>query len=58
MRDLPGSQSTVSHGGASGGRLWIDPDAGLVLVFLTNRWSADRGPEVEAIRGVYEALAE
>jgi CubicO group peptidase (beta-lactamase class C family) len=46
----------VSHGGASGGRLWIDPEAGLVLVFLTNRWAADRGPEVEAIRGVYAAL--
>ncbi|MEP7158753.1 MAG: serine hydrolase domain-containing protein [Chloroflexota bacterium] len=56
MRDWPGSDSTVSHGGATGGRLWIDPEPGLVLAFLTNRWSADRGPEVEAISGVYEAL--
>ena len=56
MRELPGSASVISHGGAAGGRLWIDPEIGLVLVFLTNRWSADRGPEIEAVRGVYQAL--
>lgn len=56
MRDLPGSKSVISHGGVSGGRLWIDLDIGLVIVFLTNRWRADRGPEIDAIRGVYEAL--
>ena len=28
----------------------------LVIVFLTNRWQADRGPEIDTIRGVYEAL--
>ncbi|MEP7379007.1 MAG: serine hydrolase domain-containing protein [Chloroflexota bacterium] len=57
MRDVPGSESVISHGGASGGRIWIDPEIGLVLVFLTNRWQADRGPEIDTIRGVYEALA-
>ena len=57
MRDVPGSKSVISHGGVSGGRLWIDPDIGLVIVFLTNRWQADRGPEIDTIRGVYEALA-
>ena len=56
MRELPGSQSVVSHGGATGTRLWIDPEADLVIVFFTNQWSADRGPEAEAIRGTYEAL--
>ena len=57
MRDLPGSKSVISHGGVSGGRIWIDPEIGLVLVFLTNRWQADRGPEIDTIRGVYEVLA-
>lgn len=56
MRDVPGSPRVLSHGGVSGGRLWLDPEIGLVLVFLTNRWSADRGPEIEAIRGVYGAI--
>jgi CubicO group peptidase (beta-lactamase class C family) len=56
MRDVPGSKSVISHGGASGGRIWIDPEIGLVIVFLTNRWDADRGPEIETIRGVYRAL--
>jgi CubicO group peptidase (beta-lactamase class C family) len=56
MGDLPGSKSVISHGGVSGGRIWIDLDIGLVIVFLTNRWQADRGPEIDTIRGVYEAL--
>ena len=56
MRDLPGSKSVISHGGVSGGRIWIDLDIGLVIVFLTNRWRADRGPENDTIRGVYDAL--
>jgi len=56
MRSLPGSKSVVSHGGASGTRIWIDPDAGLVIVYFTNQWSADRGPEAEAIEGIYAAL--
>jgi CubicO group peptidase (beta-lactamase class C family) len=57
MRHLPGSKRVVSHGGATGTRLWIDPDAGLVIVFFTNQWSADRGPEAEAIDGIYAALS-
>ena len=56
MRELAGSRSVVSHGGATGTRLWIDPEAGLVIVFFTNQWSPDRGPEADAIRGTYEAL--
>jgi len=56
MRELPGSSTVVSHGGATGTRLWIDPEAGLVIVFFTNQWAPDRGPEAEAIRGTYEAL--
>lgn len=56
MGETPGSDRVVSHGGATGTRLWIDPDEGLVFVFFTNRWSPDRGPEIEAIHGTYAAL--
>jgi CubicO group peptidase (beta-lactamase class C family) len=56
MRDLPGSKRVVSHGGATGTRLWIDPEADLVIVFFTNQWGPDRGPEIEAIRGIYAAF--
>ncbi len=54
--ELTGSPRVISHGGASGTRLWVDPDAGLVFVFFTNRWAADRGIEAEALNGVYAAL--
>ena len=56
MREVPGSSRVVSHGGATGTRLWIDPDAELVFVFFTNQWSPDRGPETEALRGTYAAM--
>jgi CubicO group peptidase (beta-lactamase class C family) len=56
MFDLPGSKSVVSHGGATGTRLWIDPEAGLVFVFFTNRWAADRTPEAAALRATYRAM--
>ena len=56
MRDVPGSKNVFSHGGASGTRLWLDPDAGLVFVFFTNRWAAERSVEAEALRGTYEAM--
>jgi CubicO group peptidase (beta-lactamase class C family) len=56
MRDGPGSPRVISHGGATGTRLWIDPAAGLVFVFFTNRWSAERAVEAEALRGTYEAM--
>jgi CubicO group peptidase (beta-lactamase class C family) len=58
MRESQASTRVVSHGGATGTRLWIDPDAGLVLVFFTNTWNPDRGPEIEAISGVYSAMNE
>jgi len=56
MYDLPGSPRVISHGGASGTRLWIDPDVGLVVAYLTNHWSADRGPENEAVMGTYRSM--
>jgi len=57
MRKAPGSPRVVSHGGATGTRLWIDPDSELVFVFFTNQWDPNRDPEVEALSGTYRALA-
>jgi CubicO group peptidase (beta-lactamase class C family) len=56
MRETPGSPRVISHGGATGTRIWIDPDAQLVFVFFTNRWATERVVEAEALRGTYEAL--
>jgi CubicO group peptidase (beta-lactamase class C family) len=56
MKDVPGSARVVDHGGATGTRLWIDPDAGLVFVFFTNQWDPDRGPELAALRATYRVL--
>ena len=56
MKDVPGSPRVVDHGGATGTRLWVDPDLGLVFVFFTNEWDADRGPEMAALRALYQAV--
>jgi CubicO group peptidase (beta-lactamase class C family) len=58
MKDVPGSPRVVDHGGATGTRLWIDPDAGLVFVFFSNEWDADRGPELAALRATYRVLGQ
>ena len=43
------------HGGASGTRLWVDPERDLVFVFLTNIWYGDDGPCHAVLRRVYTA---
>jgi CubicO group peptidase (beta-lactamase class C family) len=53
---MPGSPRTFGHGGATGTRLWIDPEAGLVVVYLTNSWAVGEGPSMAAIAAVYGAL--
>ena len=50
------SPRAFHHGGASGTRLWIDPELGFVFVFLTNEWSADNTAMLTALRGVYDAF--
>jgi CubicO group peptidase (beta-lactamase class C family) len=54
-RVIPASPSTVTHGGASGTRLWVDPERDLVYVFLTNIWYGDDGPAHAVLRRVYAA---
>lgn len=55
---VPASPRTFTHGGASGTRLWVDPERGLVFVFLTNLWGAGDGPMFAVLGGVYAAFDE
>jgi CubicO group peptidase (beta-lactamase class C family) len=52
---MPGTSAAFTHGGATGGRLWIDPDAGLAFAFLTNLWGAPDEPAYEVLEEVYRA---
>jgi CubicO group peptidase (beta-lactamase class C family) len=51
--DWPGSERVFTHGGISGGRLWIDPEAGFSCAFLTNLWQAPLEPALEVIAAIY-----
>jgi CubicO group peptidase (beta-lactamase class C family) len=55
-RTMPGSPRTFGHGGGTGTRLWVDPDAGLVIVYLTNSWAVGPAPSLAAIAAVYGTL--
>jgi CubicO group peptidase (beta-lactamase class C family) len=52
---VPASPSTFTHGGASGTRLWIDPERELIFVFLTNQWNVSDQPMFSVLREVYTA---
>jgi CubicO group peptidase (beta-lactamase class C family) len=49
--DIPCSPRAVEHGGASGTRLFIDPETDLAVVVLTNLWD-----DAEATRSVTAAV--
>jgi CubicO group peptidase (beta-lactamase class C family) len=51
----PGSERAFTHGGITGGRVWVDPDAGLAVVFLSNLWQAPLEVSVAVIEAVYKA---
>lgn len=51
----PGSARSFTHGGKSGARLWVDPEAGLVFAFLTNLWDAPDEPAFAVLDEVYRA---
>jgi CubicO group peptidase (beta-lactamase class C family) len=52
---VPASPGTFHHGGASGTRLWVDPERQLVFVFLTNQWGVTDAPMFATLREVYRA---
>ncbi len=51
----PGSPAAFTHGGISGGRLYVEPEAGFAVAFLTNRWHAPIEVSVSVIDEVYRA---
>jgi serine-type D-Ala-D-Ala carboxypeptidase len=51
----PRSGRAVTHGGMSGTRLWVDRDAGLTFVFLSNLWGAPDEPAWQVLHAVYDA---
>ena len=53
---LPASAASFGHGGATGTRLLVDPDADLVVAYLANDWQASMLPSQEATQAVYAAL--
>ncbi|MBA3307853.1 MAG: beta-lactamase family protein [Chloroflexi bacterium] len=55
---VPASSRAFTHGGATGTRLWVDPDRDLVFVFLTNLWGASDAAMFESLAGIYGVLDE
>ena len=50
-----GSPAAFTHGGISGGRLSVEPEAGFAVAFLTNRWQAPIEVSLSVIDEVYRA---
>ncbi len=50
---LPTSIAAFTHGGASGTRLWVDPERTLVAVVLSNRWAMEQEPAARILAAVY-----
>ena len=48
-----GSSRAFMHGGISGGRLWVEPEAGFAVAFLTNQWQAPIEVSLSVIDEVY-----
>jgi CubicO group peptidase (beta-lactamase class C family) len=53
--EWPGSPRTFTHGGISGGRLWVDPEAGFAFACLTSLWQAPLTPALEVLEAIYRA---
>jgi CubicO group peptidase (beta-lactamase class C family) len=51
----PGSSAVMTHGGISGARIWVDPQAGFAFAFLTNVWQAPLEPVIEILEAIYRA---
>ena len=55
QRHWSGSHHAFTHGGISGGRLWVEPEGGFAVAFLTNHWQAPIEVSLSVIDQVYEA---
>ncbi len=57
QRHWTGSARAFTHGGITGGRLWVEPEHGFAVAFLTNYWQAPIEVSLSVIDEVYEARA-
>jgi CubicO group peptidase (beta-lactamase class C family) len=57
QRGWPGTDRTFTHGGITGGRVWVDPGAGFAVVFLSNLWQAPIEVSISVIDAIYRARA-
>jgi len=57
LRAWPGTELAFTHGGITGGRVWVDPGPGFGVVFLTNLWQAPIEVSLGVIDAVYRANA-
>jgi CubicO group peptidase (beta-lactamase class C family) len=55
---MPGRPGQIGHLGATGSRLWVDPNEGFVLALLANLWDADQRLSDAVVAAVYGALAD
>lgn len=53
-----GSPQAFGHAGITGTRLWVDPGADLVVVYLTGVWDLAYEASDAALNGVYAALTD
>ncbi len=56
-RTAPGSAAAFGHGGATGTRLWIDPEHDLVFVYLSGVWNYPKRPIDVVLQAVYAGLS-
>lgn len=55
---LPGSPSVFEHTGATGSRLWVDPEEGLVIALLAGVWGVPGELGDAVVGAVYGALED
>ena len=55
QRQWVGSGRAFTHGGISGGRVWVEPGSGFAVAFLTNQWQAPIEVSLSVIDEVYRA---
>jgi serine-type D-Ala-D-Ala carboxypeptidase len=58
QRDWPGSALAFTHGGITGGRLWVEPESGFAVAYLTNAWGAPIEASLSVIDEVYRVWPE
>jgi CubicO group peptidase (beta-lactamase class C family) len=51
----PAGERVLTHGGRTGSRLWVDPERGFAVAFVTNVWGASSEVAMSVLDDVYRA---